>query len=1182
MEMTTGIESSVLTKVKHAVEKVLKIPSDRIDVEAGFETFGMDSIIAMEMMANLSRVFGILLTPAKFSGLNTLQELSDYIETQVDDEVVAPVAVIRQNLTPAEQPDSKKNAVEILSNSSVRTPKFRKKSIKTVEPIKYLLNEINNKYSIDLKDAGYQCADEVVDAMLDQHFDALVKHYKDKNFTSPEKPGKSQTFTSTADVAIVGLSCRFPDANSPTQFWENLMEGRCSIKEIPATRWPAKKFYSATPKPDKSSSMWAALIDDIDCFDKDFFNLTEQEATLIDPQERLLMQEVYRAAQDACINSTQLSGSKTGLFVGYEYTEYEQYIRKLQLEKKLTSLPPLTSASLNFYLANRLSYIFNLIGPSESVNVNCASSAVAINRAYNSLIANECNMAIACGVSLHLFAGDYIALSQQGLLSPTGTCAVFDNNADGYTRGEGVGVAILKRLDDAIASGDRIYAVIKSSHQNNRGAAASMSEIKRESISQLLSDCYKKANIDVTSINYIEVNGYASKWGDSFEYEAVKELFTTDVSSAAQVGKHCALGSLKGNIGHTEPVNGIAALIKLSMSMHRKTFPRTISKSKINEFIDIDSDRHALYFANDNIDFKQLSQGDSAPIRAGINSFADSGVNVHILLEEYVHAQVVQNANNDAPQLFILSARNPERLMDYALSICAFLAADSADIPLANILYSLQMGRDQMACRIAIPVASKKELMEKLHQFIDASRKDFRKLEENSIYYRDNSSAEKNTFAELISENMSSVQLQHSINTKEWRELALLWVNGVDIEWAPVWQGGNCLPTSLPPYPFCKKSYWVDKLTDKFFSQPNTNKTIAPSPSATAAILAPRNSTEQQLQKIWAEVLSLNPNTIGVDNSFFALGGNSPMALKMVSRINTFFKKSLPLSTLFQAPCIESLALLLEKNEVIGGSIITTLQPKGELPPVVVLPGAGGGIISLQPLSQALGDRQPFLGVDLTVPVSSGVPLDSSVEDMASRVIAELQNQALPTPFVLMGYSNGGVIAFEVARKLAEQNVNINALVLIDTVSPQERNHSALKELVSITREYMQATYSINIELTAEKLESVKEEERATYLYSELQKDGFDMEYEQFSCIYKFALNSDKCVRNYHPEKTNFIFPAYLIRAKNAYPDLSHDYGWQRILGKSITTVDFDADHFSIVEEKNASSLADLINSLLH
>ncbi len=1179
MEMTTGIDSSVLTKVKHAVEKVLKIPSDRIDVEAEFETFGMDSIIAMEMMANLSKVFGILLTPAKFSGLNTLQELSDYIETQVDDEV-APVVAASHSFASTEQPGSKKPTTDVLQDASVRTPKLRKKPTKTIEPIKQLLNEINNRYSIDLTGEGYNCADDVVDAMLDQHLDALFEHYKNKSAVSPEKPKLLQSSVSTMDVAIVGLSCRFPDADNPAQFWENLMAGRCSIKEIPAKRWSAKDVYSATPKPNKSSSKWAALIDDIDCFDKDFFKLTEQEAILIDPQERVLMQEVYRAVQDACINSVQLSGSKTGLFVGYEYTEYEQYIRKLQLEKKLTSLPPLTSASLNFYLANRLSYIFDLIGPSESVNVNCASSAVAINRAYNSLIANECNMAIACGVSLNLFENDYIALSQQGLLSPTGTCAVFDNNADGYTRGEGVGVAILKRLDDAIANGDRIYAVIKSSHQNNRGAAASMSEIKRESISQLLSDCYKKANIDSSSINYIEVNGYASKWGDSFEYEGIKELFKTNASGAEQAGKYCALGSLKGNIGHTEPVNGIAALIKLSMSMYRKTFPKSISKSKINEFIDIDSPRHGLYFAAENINFNQLAQDSTAPIRAGINSFADSGVNVHILLEEYASDHPAPDADKSSPQLCILSARNSERLTDYVRSVCAFLASDAANLPLTSIIYSLQMGRDQMPCRIAMPVTSKKELMEKLQYFINA--KDIRNLEANAIYYRDNSSGEKNTFTELISASMSSVQLLHSINTNEWRELALLWVNGVDIDWTPVWQREKTSPVSLPSYPFAKHSYWIDKLTDKFFSQLNASQDAPPKADFATKILSPRNETEQQLQTIWSEVLSLDAAAISVDSSFFTLGGNSSIALKMVSRVNAVFKQSFPLSTLFQAPSIEALADLLDQNENPTGGMITALQTKGEQSPILALPGAGGGIISLQPLSQCLGDKQPFFGVDLTVQIGSPISLDSSVEEMAGRVIAELQNHYLSIPYVLMGYSNGGVIAFEIARRLAEQNTNIKALVLIDTVSPLERNHSAIEELVSITREYMKATYNITIELTAAKLENIKEKDREAYLYSELKKDGFDMEYEQFSSIYKLAVNSDKCVRVYRPQKTNFTFPTYLIRAKNAYPNLSNCYGWQHILGKSMVSMEIDADHFSIIEEKNSIGLANLIKSVIN
>ena len=219
---------------------------------------------------------------------------------------------------------------------------------------------------------------------------------------------------------------------------------------------------------------------------------------------------------------------------------------------------------------------------------------MAINRAYYSLLNGESELAIAGAVSLNLFADDYIATSQYGVLSPDGTNGVFDDDANGFTRGEGVAAIVLKRLEDAERDGNTIYGIVRSSHQNYRGAARNISEVKHDAITSVLTECYEKAGVALESISYIEVDGYASKWADSFEYEGIKNAF---VNSPLKE-KHCALGSLKGNIGNTESVSGVANVIKLALSLHHKKFPATISKKKINTFIDIDNAAHPLYIAD--------------------------------------------------------------------------------------------------------------------------------------------------------------------------------------------------------------------------------------------------------------------------------------------------------------------------------------------------------------------------------------------------------------------------------------------------------------------------------------------------------------------------------------------------------------------------------------------------------
>ncbi|WP_372366348.1 aminotransferase class III-fold pyridoxal phosphate-dependent enzyme [Candidatus Uabimicrobium sp. HlEnr_7] len=424
------------------------------------------------------------------------------------------------------------------------------------------------------------------------------------------------------DIAIVGMSASLPNAPNLEIFWKNLISGQNSISEIPKSRWDWQKYYSENREVGKTKSKWAALLENISEFDLSPFQISPEEAKSIDPQEKIVITEIYKALQDANIPIKILAGSKTGVFIGYEYSEHQQYLQQIRNKDQL----PLSSSIASYYLANRVSYLLDLRGPSEAINVNCASSAVSINRAYYSLLNYESDIAIAGGVCLHLFPEDYIATSK--LLSADGSCGVFDQNANGYTRGEGCGIVILKRLNDAKRDGDYIYATIKSSCQNNRGFAKTISHINPSSITNVMKDCYKRVNIDPKTIRYIEVDGYCTKKGDALEYQGIKQVFMNNLSAFE---KHCALGSVKGNIGHLEPASGVVSVIKIALAMSHKLFPRTITCKTMSELIDIKSSTHPLYFANRNLHFDELGE---CPIRAGVNSFADSGVNVHILLEE--------------------------------------------------------------------------------------------------------------------------------------------------------------------------------------------------------------------------------------------------------------------------------------------------------------------------------------------------------------------------------------------------------------------------------------------------------------------------------------------------------------------------------------------------------------------
>ena len=865
--MVAVLKDSVVDSVRRVVGTTLRIDPDQLDIDGRFDRIGIDSIISMELMTSLSKTLGISMTPSQFLNVTTVRELAEYIEANFSLAAApapAPAPAHVERLAPPEDAGADLQA---------------------------LLEFVRQKYSIDPGQQRFASLDELVDVLVTENQDSLLEHFRLSDDASNEPAAKA----GSADIAIVGMSCRFPDAADPQRFWENLVERRNSMREIPGSRWSWEQNYAESPCSGRTISRWAALVDGVDLFDAGFFGVTASDAPLIDPQERLLFEEAYKAFQDAGVDTGRLAGSRTGVFVGYEYAEYEQRLRAQP--EVLQGRPPLSSSSLTYYLANRLSYAFDLRGPSESINVNCASSALSINRACQSLLAGESDLAIAGGVSLNLFADDYVALSQLGLLSASGTCGVFDNDADGYTRGEGVGVLVLKRVADAKRDNDRIYAVIKACHQTNRGRAKSISTIRHESITDAIRDCYAKAAIPSDSVDYIELNGYSKRWGDSFEFEGIRNAFGTTTA-----GKHCALGSLKGNVGHLEPASGIASVIKVASSLWNRKFPPTITRRKLNEFIDLESTAHPLYFADAAIPFDDLRKDPDTRVRAGVNSFCDSGVNVHILLEEYrAPARTGQGKNPDSCPLFVLSARNRARLDDYVAEFAQFLSRPDSSAPWEDMLYTLQARRDAMDERLAILAGSREELLAKLQRILATGAARRAELEAQGIYFGNVAQNRANSFLRIVTSDVTREIVHRHLQTRQWPGLAQLWVNGAEIDWRELWLHATARPVSLPAYPFARERHWLDFATHCAATASTPPASIPASNDEAADTRSgvfhepPRNDLESSLVALWADVLGLGQGEVGIHDNFFELGGDSLLATQVVSRMRSQLGINLPL-----------------------------------------------------------------------------------------------------------------------------------------------------------------------------------------------------------------------------------------------------------------------------------------------
>jgi polyketide synthase PksJ len=820
--MSAVAEPILLDTIARTVASTLKIPVDRLDVDADFDSFGMDSIIAIELMTNLSKQLKVSITPAQLTAVNSIRELAGVIGGSMNEAAapVAPVPVPKAQPTVAAQ-SAPVAAAKASAGPSAGGAAPRRRAEVRPQPrndgaggVARMLAFVRDEYGLDLHAERFASRQALIDHLLEHHADALSHYYGLSVDERSAEPAEMQAVvlpTGSPGIAVVGMACTFADANSPEALWHNLMEQRSLIAPLKGVRWGAADV-DAAPR-------WGALIDDVDRFDPAFFGLSEDEARLCDPQERLVTQALYHALQNAGLRADMLRGTRTGLFLGYEYAEYEHHLRRNL--HRIPNAPALSSSSPIYYLANRISFLYDFKGPSEVVNASCASSGLAIHRACQSLAQGECDVAICGGVSLNLFQGDYAAIARYGLLSTDGSCGVFDDAANGFTRGEGLGLLVLTRLDDAERDNRRIFAKVVATHQNNRGRASFISEIKHEAITQLIAGCYEKHGIAPNSVRYIEVDGYATKWGDSFEFEGIKNAFAA--STAGE--KHCALGSIKGNIGHLEPASGVASAIKVALALHHKQFPATITKKKLNSFIDIESRAHPLYIADQPLSFDALRRGDE-PIRAGVNSFSDSGVNVHLVFEEYRADPGVARAEQGGRQLFVFSARTRESLQE-SLALTSESLQESLALygsrsapTLEDMAYTMQLATVPMEHRLAIVAASHKELIEALARAAKLLAGNKPADGNGPIFIGGPQERDNARVFDVIKSQIGEGKLLENLREGMLKDIALLWVGGIDMPWERHWRevvltrrrNAQALPQliDITPYPFAKNRYWLD------------------------------------------------------------------------------------------------------------------------------------------------------------------------------------------------------------------------------------------------------------------------------------------------------------------------------------------------------------------------------------
>jgi acyl transferase domain-containing protein len=735
-------------QLKESLAGALYMEAAEIESDKPFVDLGLDSIVGVEWVKIINKQFGLSISATRLYDYSNIEALGAFLSKEI----------------------AKSPAPEPLPQPREPTPPA------TETPVR------NSPPSVETTRPALRRKSRIGRAARGNTVSAPVA-----------EPARVADTRGSGKIAVVGMSGRYPQANDLRQYWENLAQGRNSIVEIPASRWDVGQYYDRDPsRKGTVYCKWLGMLDDAESFDPLFFQISPAEAENMDPQHRLFMQEAYRAFEDAGYSNRTLSNSKCGVYLGIMSNEYS-----LLLSRSGAANVDTTGTSYAIGAA-RIAYYLNLKGPAIPIDTACSSSLVAIHLACQALQNREIDLALAGGVTLYLTPDSYLGMCQAGMLSPDGQCKTFDDSADGFVPGEGVGAVVLKRLEDAERDHDEIHGVILASGINQDGKTNGITAPSVNSQIELERDLYARHQIDPQTIGYVEAHGTGTKLGDPIELEALATVFSEKTARK----NFCALGSVKTNIGHTSGAAGVASVQKVLLSMRHQTLVPSLNVTKENTLFDFGGS--PFYICREK---QAWNVAANSPRRAAVSSFGFSGTNAHLVIEEYsppASEQVATAPESNTDFAIVLSARTQAQLQQKARDLLDFVVREqpTAPVDLAALAYTLQWGREPLKERIGFVVSSIAQLAERLQAYIAGERN----IESSYI-----GQVAKNQ--EALSLFSSDTDLQATV--EKWmtqRKLSSLlawWVKGLELDWTGLYGAARPRRLRLPTYPFAKERYWV-------------------------------------------------------------------------------------------------------------------------------------------------------------------------------------------------------------------------------------------------------------------------------------------------------------------------------------------------------------------------------------
>ncbi|MFE7740876.1 thioester reductase domain-containing protein [Nocardia sp. NPDC057455] len=571
-------------------------------------------------------------------------------------------------------------------------------------------------------------------------------------------------------IAIVGISGRYPDAENIEDFWRNLRDGHDAVRPVPAERW----WLTAAGDTPGAPPMIGGFLRDVGGFDPRFFRIPPVQAPLLDPQERLFLQQAYAALEHAGYHHTDpaVRERRVGVFVGATWSDY-----RLLGVAAAREGDPVAVASIPSSIANRTSYTLGLRGPSLTVDTACSASLTALHLARRSLLDGECDAAIVGGVNLLLHEDKFLLLHSLGMMSDSGRCRPFAAAADGYVPGEGVGALYLKPLSAARADGDTIHGLILGSAVNHGGQTSGYSVPHPGAQAEVISEALRAAGVDPDAIDYLEAHGTGTPLGDPIEIAGLAAAFGRSGGN----GRSRAIGSTKSNIGHTEAAAGVAGLTRVLLQMRHGRIAPTLHAAQVNPAIAFNSVPFHLPRELEEWP-RRIVDGVAVARHAGISAFGAGGANAHVVLAEFVDDRV-PSAGTGESEVFVLSARTQERLHRYAETMARHLRTlDPADF--LDALRTLQVGRPALAHRLAVVASSPVEVADALDRF-----------RTDQLGPVVTGTVDAQTQPPLFAPATGA------------EELARRWVAGAEVDWRG--RGGPRRRIPLPGYPFERTDYWI-------------------------------------------------------------------------------------------------------------------------------------------------------------------------------------------------------------------------------------------------------------------------------------------------------------------------------------------------------------------------------------